>query len=126
MYCYYDELRFIYNSIYESLTKDAKATSTQYWKLVLRKLNPHHYVLSAGSSVCVCTLAYLDGYFCRANLCDPMSLLKDARPCENVEWRNYVTCTIADFAMYQKRDLLRLLTESPVYGVFVRNQLARE
>lgn len=126
MYCYNDELSFIYSSIYNSLTEDVKVASYQYWKLVLKRLNPNYYVFSAGGSVCVCTLAYLDGYFHRTNLCDSMSLLKGARPYESTEWRSYVAGTIERFSMYEKRDILRLLTESPVYGVFVRNQLARE
>lgn len=125
MYCYYDELRFIYNSIYESLTKDYRVHNTQYWKLVLRKLNPRYMVLNEGGGVCICTLAYLDGYFSKSDFSDPAKLLEGVRPYENAEWRGRVTRAIEDFSMTEKRDLLRMLTESPVYGVFVRNQLAR-
>lgn len=124
MYCYRYELQFIYNSIYESLSKDCKHYNTQYWKLVLRKLNPKHYVLVGDGVLCVCTLAFLDGYFSRWGFCDPAKLLEGTRPSENPEWCDRVALDIGRFSMTEKRDLLRILTESPVYGVFVRNQLA--
>lgn len=126
MYCHYDKLRFIYNSIYESLTRDVKVASSQYWKLVLRKLNPNHYVLSDDSCACLSALAYLDGLFSGKGICEPMSLLINDTPYVSTVWRSYVIRTIERFSMCEKRDLLRLLTESPVCGVFVRNQLARE